>query len=53
MHVFDKIYIFVLYFELTSSHKSLDYTTHLHFVSPGYMRKHTIIPEPTNAPKHP
>ena len=38
---------------LTSTHKPVDYTRHLHHGSSGYMRKHTIIPEPTSAPKHP
>ena len=53
LHVFDRIYIFVLYMELTSTHKPLDYTRHLHHGSSGDMRKHTIIPEPTSAPQHP
>ena len=53
MHIFDWIYIFVLFMELTSTHKPVDYTRHLHHGSSGYMRKHTIIPEPTSAPKHP
>ena len=53
LHIFDWIYSFLRYMELTSTHKPLDYTRHLHHESSGYMRKQTLIPEPTSAPKDP